>query len=142
MPRAASVIALGLACGFAFAQPPSDPALLIPQAAPELDYVAVPNTFDLPAGIKMGAPASIAFDSRKHLFVLNRGPQPLMEFDEESKIHSSIRRSLSDARMVFGWMPTGNFWVTDVGAHSVEELDSEGKVLADAGNQGAGRRVE
>jgi hypothetical protein len=106
MPKAAFVFALCLACGFTFAQPPSDPALLIPQAAPELDYVAVPNTFDLPAGIKMGAPASVAFDSRKHLFVLNRGPQPLMEFDEDQKFIRAFGEP-SDAHMVFAWITMG-----------------------------------
>lgn len=135
MPKAALAFALFLACGSAFAQPPSDPALLIPQAAPELDYVAVPSTFDLPAGIKMGAPASVAFDSRKHLFVLNRGPQPLMEFDEDQKFIRAFGEPLRRAHG-FRLDDAGNFWITDVGAHFVEKLDSEGKVLLTLGTKG------
>jgi len=48
-----------VACAVAFAQKPSNPALLVPQAAPELDYVAVPNPLPLPEGIKIGAPSAI-----------------------------------------------------------------------------------
>ena len=65
----------------AVAQRPSDPALLVPQAAPELDYAAVADSLPLPAGTTMGAPASVAFDAKGHLWVLTRGPQPLFEFD-------------------------------------------------------------
>src|ERR1700733_16166345 len=112
MPKAAFVFALSLACGSAFAQPPSDPALLVPQAAPELDYVAVPNTLALPAGTTMGAPASVAFDSRQHLFVLNRGPQPLMEFDEDQKFIRAFGEPLRRAHG-FRLDDAGNFGVTD-----------------------------
>ena len=69
----------------AFAQRPSDPALLVPQTAPPLDYVAVANPMPVPADIKMGAAASVAFDSKGHLLVLSRGAQPLTEFDADGK---------------------------------------------------------
>lgn len=135
MPRAGSLFALGLACGLAFAQPPSDPALLVPQAAPELDYIAVPNTFDLPEGVTMGAPASVAFDSKGHLFVLNRGPHPLMEFDENQKFIRAFGEPLRRAHG-FRLDDAGNFWITDVGAHFVEKLDPQGKVLLILGTRG------
>jgi sugar lactone lactonase YvrE len=135
MPRAGSRFVLGLACGLAFAQPPSDPALLVPQAAPELDYIAVANTFDLPEGTQMGAPASVAFDSKGHLFVLNRGPQPLMEFDENQKFIRAFGEPLRRAHG-FRLDDAGNFWITDVGAHFVEKLDPQGKVLLLLGTKG------
>ena len=79
------VLCAALACATAFAQRPSNPALLIPQRAPELDYVAVPNPLPLPDGIKIGAPSAIRYDSQGHMFLLNRGPQSLVEFDEKGK---------------------------------------------------------
>jgi DNA-binding beta-propeller fold protein YncE len=135
MRKAALVFAPFLACAWAFAQRPTDPALLVPQTAPDLDYVAVPNTLALPADTTMGAPASVAFDSRQHLFVLNRGPQPLMEFDENQKF---IRWFGEPLRRAHGFRldNAGNFWVTDVGAHIVEKLDSQGKVLMTLGTKG------
>jgi sugar lactone lactonase YvrE len=135
MPRAALVFALLLAGASAFAQRPTDPALMVPQAAPELDYMAVPNTLILPEGATMGAPASVAFDSRQHLFVLNRGPQPLMEFDENQKFVRWFGEPLKRAHG-FRLDNAGNFWVTDVGAHIVEKLDSQGKVLLTLGTKG------
>ena len=44
------------------AQRPSDPALLVPETAPELDYVLAPTPVT-PAGVTMGATASVAFDA-------------------------------------------------------------------------------
>ena len=60
----------------AFAQKPSDPALLVPQNAPPLDYVAVANPLPLPEGMSFGAAAN--------LFVAGaRGQQqhPIARFD-------------------------------------------------------------
>ena len=58
-----------LACAAAFAQRPSNPALLVPQVAPELDYVAVPNPLPLPESIKLGAEVSfVGMDDAIYLF--------------------------------------------------------------------------
>src|SRR5580693_4565437 len=72
-------------CAALLAQRPTNPALMEPQKAPEMDYAAVAEPLPLPAGMTMGASASVAFDSKGHLYVLNRGPQPLVEFDENGK---------------------------------------------------------
>src|SRR5262245_38241403 len=70
----ALVLLIALTFTSAIAQRPSDPALLIPQNAPELDYVVAPEPFSLPAGATLaGAAAAVAFDSKGHLFVLTRG---------------------------------------------------------------------
>src|SRR5712691_1800580 len=84
------VVGIVLGGTAAFPQRPSDPALLVPQTAPPLDYVAVANPLTVPAGISMGAAASVAFDSKGHLFVLSRGAQPLTEFDESGKFIRSF----------------------------------------------------
>ena len=55
-------VVLGILMTFTIvlAQRPSDPALLIPQNAPELDYVSVTDPFAFPAGKSFaGAPARI-----------------------------------------------------------------------------------
>src|ERR1700740_1741328 len=79
----------------AFPQRPSDPALLVPQNAPELDYVSVPDPFTFPAGTSLaGAAASVAFDSKGHLFVLPRGQPSLFEFDENGKFIRSFGEGL------------------------------------------------
>ena len=81
MNRFALLFAFLLCGSAALAQRPSDPALLIPETAPQLDYVAVPNPVTVPAGTTMGAAAAVAFDAKGHLYVLTRGAQAFFEFD-------------------------------------------------------------
>src|ERR1700759_1547635 len=50
---------------------------------PELPYVAVGESFNLPPGANFGGTSGIAFDSRGHIFVLHRGQMPIMEFDPD-----------------------------------------------------------
>ena len=118
------------------AQRPSDPALVVPQNAPLLDYVAVPNPLTLPAGVTMGAAASVAFDSNGHLFVLNRGPQPLAEFDPNGQFIRAFGESLFVRTHGFRIDRDRNLWVTDVGAHIVVKLDRQGQVLMTIGTKG------
>jgi hypothetical protein len=69
----------------AVAQRPSDPALLVPESAPVLDYVVAPAAVSLPEGLTMGATASVAFDPSGHLWVLTRGDKTFFEFDADGK---------------------------------------------------------
>jgi hypothetical protein len=72
------------------AQRPSDPALLVPESAPELDYVVAPTPVTLPDGVTMGASASVAFDANGHLYVLTRGDKAFFEFDRDGKFIRSL----------------------------------------------------
>ena len=134
MKKTIATFAVSLIC--AFAQRPSNPALLIPQAAPELDYVASANPVTLPAGTAMGAPASVAFDAKGHLIVLNRGPQALMEFDMDGKFLRAFGEGLFTRTHGLRIDPTGNIWVTDVSAHIVVKMDPQGQVLQTLGTKG------
>jgi sugar lactone lactonase YvrE len=120
----------------ALAQRPSDPALLVPQNAPVLDYVAVPAAVTLPAGVTMGASASVAFDSKGHLFVLTRGPQPLFEFDDHGKFIRAFGDGLFTRSHGLRIDRDGNIWATDVGAHVVMKLNPQGQVLLTLGTKG------
>ena len=135
MTRAALVSAFLLAGISGFAQRPSNPALLAPETAPALDFESVSDHLTVPAGTTMGAPASVAFDSKGHLFVLNRGPQPLMEFDENEKFIRAFGEPLARAHG-FRIDNDGNLWVTDVGAHTVMKLNPQGQVLLTLGTKG------
>ncbi|MBV8729347.1 MAG: hypothetical protein JO336_06020 [Acidobacteriia bacterium] len=120
----------------AFAQRPSNPALLIPETAPALNYVAVENSLTLPAGVAMGAPASVAFDSHGHIIVLNRGPQPLIEFDEKGTFVRSFGEGLFTRSHGLHIDRAGNIWATDVGGHTVMKLSPQGQVLLTLGTKG------
>ena len=119
-----------------FAQRPTNPALMEPQVAPAMDYAAVADPLTFPAGTTMGASASLAFDSKGHLFVLNRGAQPLVEFDETGKFIRSFGEGLFRRSHGLKIDRDGNLWATDVGAHIVMKLDPQGKVLLTLGTKG------
>jgi sugar lactone lactonase YvrE len=137
MKRAIGAAVVVLMSGpVAFAQRPSDPALLVPQNAAPLDYVAVANPLTLPEGTTIGASASVAFDAKGHLWVLNRGPQPLAEFDADGKFIRAFGEGLFMRTHGLRIDRDGNIWVTDVGAHYVAKMSPDGKVLMTLGTKG------
>ena len=138
MSRRAGLVAafVLLTCGSSAAQAPSNPALLIPQVAPELDYAPVVNFLSLPSGTTMGAPASVAFDAKGHLWVLTRGPQPLFEFDAGGTFIRAFGQGLFTRTHGLRFDRDGNLWVSDVGAHVVVKLSPQGEVLLTLGVKG------
>ena len=116
MPRIATVaVALLLATTAAIAQRPSDPALLIPETAPELDYVVSPTSVTLPAGTTMGATAAVAFDSNGHLWVLARGATAFFEFDAGGNYLRSFGQGMFTRAHGLRIDRDNNLWATDVG---------------------------
>jgi DNA-binding beta-propeller fold protein YncE len=136
MKTAAAGLVIFLTCASALAQRPSDPALLVPQAAPALGYVAAPNPIALPAGMTMGASASVTFDARGHMLVLTRGAQPFFEFDENGKFVRAFGDGLFTRAHGLRLDGDGNIWATDVGAHVVYKLNTQGQVLLTLGTKG------
>src|SRR4029453_1661721 len=131
------VLLIALTFTSAVAQRPSDPALLVPQNATELDYVAVPEPFSFPQGTTLaGAAAAVAFDSKGHLFVLTRGNPSLYEFDNNGKFIRSFGEGLFTRSHGLRIDKDGNIWATDVGAHTVMKLDPQGHVPMTLGTKG------
>jgi len=132
-------VVLGIFISFTFvlAQRPSDPALLIPQTAPELDYTSVPDPFTFPAGTSLaGAAASVAFDSKGHVWVLTRGNPSIYEFDNSGKFIRSFGEGLFTRSHGLRIDSEGNIWATDVSANTVMKLSPDGKVLMTLGTKG------
>jgi sugar lactone lactonase YvrE len=136
MKRAAIVVAFVLFGTPLAAQRPSDPALLIPQVAPELNYVPVPTAVTLPEGMTMGASAAVAFDPRGHLFVLTRGKQAFFEFDATGTFVRAFGDGLFTRSHGMRIDTDGNIWATDVGAHVVVKLNPQGEILLTLGTKG------
>ncbi len=111
-----------------------DPAQM--EKAPDLGYRPVPATLNLPDGVKMGAPSSVAMDKNGHMLVFNRGTQPLMEFDAQG----TLVRAFGEGRYVrpHGMRidPEGNIWTTDVNGHTVTKMNANGDVLMTLGTRG------
>src|SRR5215468_6927440 len=138
MRTAAGVVAvITVVAGIsALAQRPSDPALLVPEQAPALDYVAVADALVLPADVPKGAYAAVAFDAKGHLYALNRGPKPLMEFDADGKFIRAFGDGLFVRSHGLRIDRDRNLWATDVGGHIVVKLSPQGQVLLTLGTKG------
>ncbi|MEP6962804.1 MAG: hypothetical protein ABI995_12050 [Acidobacteriota bacterium] len=131
------VLLVFLGCSALVAQKPSNPALLIPQEGPPLDYVWVANPLTIPAGVTLGLPGNVTFDKKGHLWVLNRGMAPVSEFDENGKFIRAFGEGL------FGNRPhalkidaDNNIWVADGSTHILVKMDQQGKVLFTLGEKG------
>src|SRR5204863_5450542 len=129
------VILLGCAVSLC-AQRPSNPALLVPQEAPLLDYVAVANPLPVPDAAAMGASSDVAFDAKGHLYVLSRGTKPLTEFDENGKFIRAFGDGLFTRSHGIRIDKDSNIWATDVGAHTVMKLNHDGQILLTLGEKG------
>jgi len=119
------------------AQRPSDPALMVPQQAPELDMTAVLDPLPIPQGMTMGAPAAVAFDARGHLYVLTRGAQAFWEYDDKGAFVRTFGDRFTRAHGL-RIDREGNLWATDVGAHTVMKINPAGEVLLTIGTKGQG----
>jgi sugar lactone lactonase YvrE len=135
MKRLLLVPALLLCSIAVHAQRPSDPALLVPENAPPLDYVPVAQAITLPADIKMGATAAVAFDARGHLYVLARGGASFFEFDPAGAYVRSFGEPMVRAHGL-RIDREGNLWATDVGAHTVMKFTPRGELLLTLGVKG------
>ena len=136
MKRFTALFAFVLFGATAFGQRPSDPALLVPEEAPQLDYVAVPNAVTLPSGTTMGPTAAVAFDGKGHLYVLTRGPQAFFEFDENGTFVRAFGDKMFTRSHGLRIDRDGSLWATDVGAHVVMKLNPAGEVLLTLGTRG------
>ncbi len=84
----------------------------------------------------MGASASVAFDSKGHLFVLNRGAQPIVEFDANGKFLRGFGDGLFRRTHGLTIDRDGNLWITDVGADIVVKMNPQGQTLLTIGTKG------
>ena len=138
MRRAAFGIFVVLLGASVLAQRPSDPALLVPETAPDLDYVVAPTAVTLPAGVTMGAAASVAFDANGHLFVLTRGDKTFYEFNPDGSFVRSFGDKLFTRSHGLRIDRDGNLWATDVGGHVVVKMNRDGQPLLTIGTRGEG----
>jgi sugar lactone lactonase YvrE len=136
MRRAAIGVLAILLSTSVLAQRPSDPALLVPEDAPELDYSVAPTAVTLPDGMTMGAAASVAFDAKGQLFVLTRGDKTFFEFNPDGTFVRAFGDKLFTRSHGLRIDREGNLWATDVGGHVVVKLNREGQALLTIGTKG------
>ena len=105
--------------------------------APPLDYVAVPDDFSLPPGMSFGSVSGVAINSKGNIFVLARGPNPLMEFDPTGKFVRGFGDGFFDRPHGLRIDAQDNIWTTDVASHVAYKMSPQGRIQLVLGNKGA-----
>ena len=108
-----------------------------PANIPDLDYLPVAESFKLPAGANFGAVSGVAINSKGHIFVLSRGPQPLMEFDADGNYVRAFGAGLFDRPHGLRIDAEDNIWATDGGSHIVLKFSPQGRVMMVLGVRGS-----
>jgi sugar lactone lactonase YvrE len=134
--RLALILLFAVAAGNALAQRPSIPPQTIEGVA--LPYLVIDpaDAVVLPPGFEWDQVASVAVDARNHLYVLHRGDTPFIEFDPDGRFVRSFGEGLFMRAHSLTLDGDDHFWVTDVGAHTVMQLDRDGGVLMTLGTPG------
>jgi DNA-binding beta-propeller fold protein YncE len=105
--------------------------------SPPLDYVAVADVFSLPKGMTFGSTSGVAINSKGNIYVLNRGPNPLMEFDASGRFIRSLGEGFFDRPHGLRIDSEDNVWTTDVASHVVYKFNPEGRIVLVLGVRGS-----
>ena len=96
--------------------------------APPLPYVAVAELFKLPSGMNFRGTSGVAFNSKGNIFVIHRGPMPLMEFDPDGNFIRGFGDGLFERSHGLRIDAQDNIWATDVAANMVYKFDPSGRI--------------
>jgi streptogramin lyase len=97
-------------------------------SASALPYVAVPDSFRLPPGMNFGGTSGVAFDSKGHIYVIHRGPMPLMEFDADGTFIRGFGDGLFERPHGLRIDAQDNIWATDVASNLVYKFNPAGRI--------------
>ena len=95
-----------------------------------------PDDFALPPGMNFGAVSGVAINSKGNIFVLSRGPHPLMEFDPDGKFIRGFGDGFFDRPHGLRIDAQDNIWTTDVASHVVYKMIPQGRIQLILGNKG------
>jgi streptogramin lyase len=83
-----------------------------------------------------GVVAAIGVNSKQHVFVYQRMPVPIMEFDGQGRFVRGLREGTDTRAHGLRIDSDDNIWIVDSGAHTVTKLSPRGDVLMTLGTKG------
>ena len=101
-----------------------------------LSYDVAPNWPELPEGWNLGETPGVATDSRGHVYVFNRGPHALLEFEPGGKFVREIGKGLFISAHGVRLDREKNIWAVDHDGHMVLKFSPQGRVLMVLGRKG------
>lgn len=108
-----------------------------PAKAPDLSFHVVPDFFKIPTDMIMAEAVGVAINSKGHIFILNRGNHPLLEFTNEGDFVSSFGEGSPVFRIPHSirFDPQDDLWFVGAGDNLVVKFDPKRRV-----EQALGRR--
>ena len=92
------------------------------------DMIPVDDGLKLPAGMNFGGVSGVAINSAGHIFILHRGPSPLIEFDADGNFIRVLGDSLFDRPHGLRVDSDDNIWTTDVAGHVIYKFNPIGRI--------------
>jgi len=105
-------------------------------SAPPLPHKLVPDWAKLPAGWNLGEASGVSVDKNDNVWVFNRGPHGVVQFDKNGKMLQAWPEVPITAAHGIKVDPDGNVWLVDVAGHSLFKFTSAGKLLMVFANAG------
>ncbi len=104
--------------------------------APALPQKLVPNWAQLPAGWNFGECSGVEVDVDDNVWVFNRGPHPVIQFDKTGKMLNAWKEVPVTSAHGIGIGPDGSVWLIDVKGHAVMKFNKDGRLLMMITNAG------
>ena len=99
------------------------------KSGPALPHKLVRDWAQLPKGWNLGECSGVAVDPRDNVWVFNRGPHPVIQFDKKGKILQSWGEGTVEFAHGIRVGPDGNIWGVDVKGHAVLKYSPAGRLL-------------
>jgi DNA-binding beta-propeller fold protein YncE len=112
------------------------PALAELKSGPAMNYSVVQDWARLPSGWNFGECASVAVDKDDNVWVFNRGPHPVIEFDRLGKMLQAWSEVPVTSAHGIRVDADGNIWTVDVAGHRVMKFTPAGRLLMMIGQVG------
>jgi len=99
------------------------------KSGPPLPHQVVKGWAKLPAGWNFGECSGVDVDKDDNVWVFNRGPHPVIEFDQQGKMLRAWESVPVKSSHGIRIAADGNVWLVDVKGHAVMRFTPEGKLL-------------
>lgn len=99
------------------------------KSGPPLPQKVVPNWGHLPKGWALGQTSGVSVDRNDNVWVFNRGPHPVIEFDKNGNFLQSWGDGMFKSSHGIRVDPDGNVWCVDVAGHNFVKHTPDGRVL-------------
>ncbi|MBZ5660251.1 MAG: peptidyl-alpha-hydroxyglycine alpha-amidating lyase family protein [Acidobacteriia bacterium] len=98
-------------------------------AAPQLPLHLVSNFFKYPATYVLGEVIGVAVNAKGHIFLLNRGYHPLLEFNPDGSFVRSMGEGSGEFEGAHSirFDPQDNMWYIDAASNMVIKFDTQGR---------------